>query len=356
MRLACWVCLLFPFTAAAQVQYNGANMNRPDNYREWIWLSSGFGMSYSAENANPQFDNVFVNPESYHAFLTTGTWPDKTVLVLEVRSSKQKESINQHGYFQGDSARVEVHVKDAERFPEKKWAFFVFGESAKSAAPAAANASCFTCHEKSGAVDSTFVQFYPILRNVAMQTPPKKLCEFPGFADPKLAEVTQATTAYYGCSAQTACLSSNLPKGEPVLVYTSEGDWTCGYHSDRNGAAPVWVRSQDIRSVAVETSPRLDAWAGTWGDGENHIEIQPSKSAGKLDLVGDAVWHGLGDNVHLGHFEGTTAPTGNHLHVSDDGCTVDLTLLGKYLVTDDNSGCGGINVHFAGLWRRAGKR
>ena len=43
------------FTAAGQLQ-------RPANYREWIWLSSGLGMSYnpSARSAgNPSFDNVF---------------------------------------------------------------------------------------------------------------------------------------------------------------------------------------------------------------------------------------------------------------------------------------------------------
>lgn len=172
MRLESFLCLLIPLAAAAQVRYSGNQMTRPDDYREWIWLSSGFDMSYSPAkpaNPDPPFDNVFVNPEAYHAFLKTGTWPDKTVLVLEVRSSQRKALDNPHSHVQGDSARVEVHVKDSERFPETKWAFFVFGESAKTAAPAAANATCFTCHGKSGAVDTTFVQFYPILRDVAKQ-------------------------------------------------------------------------------------------------------------------------------------------------------------------------------------------
>ena len=170
MRLFLVIALAGPLAATAQVHYTGSNMTRPDNYREWVWLSSGFGMSYSpGTEADPLFDNVFVNPAAYRGFLKTGTWPDKTVLVLEVRSSQQKGSINQRGHFQGDAARVEVHVKDEQRFPGKKWAFFMFGESAKSAAPAAADTSCFTCHEKSGAVDTTFVQFYPILRDVARQ-------------------------------------------------------------------------------------------------------------------------------------------------------------------------------------------
>ncbi len=173
MRIAIFLCLFVSLAATAQVQYSGANMTRPDNYREWVWLSSGFGMAYGpgtqAESPDPPFDNVFVNPAAYRGFLKTGIWPDKTVLVLEVRSSQQKGSINQRGHFQGDAARVEVHVKDTQRFPDKQWAFFMFGDSAKSAPPAAADTSCFTCHEKSGAVDTTFVQFYPILRDIARQ-------------------------------------------------------------------------------------------------------------------------------------------------------------------------------------------
>jgi len=40
----------------------------PKNYREWIFLSSGLGMTYGPADgvpeANPRFDNVFVNPSS----------------------------------------------------------------------------------------------------------------------------------------------------------------------------------------------------------------------------------------------------------------------------------------------------
>ena len=43
---------------------------RPDNYREWIYLSSGLGMTYGvvesgANTAAPQFDNVFVTPQIF---------------------------------------------------------------------------------------------------------------------------------------------------------------------------------------------------------------------------------------------------------------------------------------------------
>lgn len=145
----------------------------PAEYREWIWLSSGLGMSYnpgtvSADNDNPPFDNVFVNPAAYRSFLRTGTWPAKTVLLLEGRASANKGSINQRGHFQGELTEIEAHVKDEARFPGK-WAFFAFNHSAKPATIIPRSASCYSCHEQHGAVDTTFVQFYPTLLEIAKQ-------------------------------------------------------------------------------------------------------------------------------------------------------------------------------------------
>jgi hypothetical protein len=145
---------------------------RPDNYREWIYLSSGLGMTYgvvqTVVNAvvSDRFDNVFVTPQAYKAFLQTGRWPDKTMFILEVRSSATKGSINRAGHYQEDVVGLEAHVKDEARFPNK-WAFFDLGTAATAAKPLAANSNCQTCHAKSGAVDDTFVQFYPTLLPVA---------------------------------------------------------------------------------------------------------------------------------------------------------------------------------------------
>jgi hypothetical protein len=146
-------------------------MQLPENYREWIWLSSGLGMSYgpnASRSADPPFDNVFVTPAAYRSFLKTGTWPDKTMFVLELRRSVTKGSINQGGHFQGALTAIEVEVKDEKRFPGK-WAFFDFRDGAKSARPLPTSAACYSCHAQNGAVDNTFVQFYPTLVEVAKQ-------------------------------------------------------------------------------------------------------------------------------------------------------------------------------------------
>jgi hypothetical protein len=144
---------------------------RPDNYREWIYLSSGLGMTYGvvdpADTSPQPFDNVFVAPQAYKAFLATGTWPDKTMFALEVRNSASKGSINKGGHYQEGLAVLEVHLKDQARFPATRWAFFGFRPSDKAAKPFAADSGCQKCHSENGAVDQTFVQFYPTLLPVA---------------------------------------------------------------------------------------------------------------------------------------------------------------------------------------------
>jgi hypothetical protein len=117
-------------TTTAPAYDKDGKMLPPTNYREWIYLTSGIGMSYDPQPAGMEdhssFDNVFVNPEAYRSFLDTGTWPDKTVMVLEARAAQSNGSINQHGHFQaGGITDLEVHVKDEARFPGK-WAFFSF--------------------------------------------------------------------------------------------------------------------------------------------------------------------------------------------------------------------------------------
>jgi len=165
------MCLTASAQTTIEPRYTAdGQLTRPDNYREWIYLSSGLGMTYgpaaSANPANPLFDNVFVTPTAYKSFQTTGTWPDKTMFVLEIRSAATKGSINNGGHFQDQVTAVEVEVKDEKRFPNK-WAFFGFGASATSARALPDNAGCQACHSANGAVDNTFVQFYPTLAPIA---------------------------------------------------------------------------------------------------------------------------------------------------------------------------------------------
>jgi|SRR5262245_24955089 len=153
-------------TASTPAYTADGKLEFPKTYRKWTYLSSGLDMSYlpNSLRAMSTFGNVFVNPEAYEAFVSNGTWPDKTVLVLEVRRAEQNASINRGGRSQADVVRTEVHVKDA-RF-EGSWAFFAFADETPAAMiPRTAN--CYSCHQQNGAVDTTFVQFYPTLLPIA---------------------------------------------------------------------------------------------------------------------------------------------------------------------------------------------
>jgi hypothetical protein len=161
-----------PAAAAPQTTLYTADgrLKFPADYREWIYLSSGLDMSYrdrGGMQGHSMFDNVFANPAAYREFLKTGTWPNGTLLAMEVRAATEKGSINQSGKFQsGDQMGVEVHVKDA-RFAGG-WAFFAFGDK-QPAAQIPTAAECYSCHRDHAAVDTTFVQFYPTLLSIARQ-------------------------------------------------------------------------------------------------------------------------------------------------------------------------------------------
>ena len=158
---------------------NGNDLVRPPNYREWVFIGAGLGLTYEQGAAGNTFTNVFVNPAAYRGFMSTGRWPDKSVFILEFRASGTEAPPNTTGRFQTRLVGLEAEVKDA-RFPDG-WAFYNFrlkpeatikpeaAVIADSAPPLEGKdvASCVECHTKSTAVERTFVQFYPTLLDVA---------------------------------------------------------------------------------------------------------------------------------------------------------------------------------------------
>jgi hypothetical protein len=164
-------------TAGPTYTASGA-LIRPADFREWVFVTSGLGMTYNqpaprtdsgqaGAARTPNFTNVYVNPSSYRAFMKTGQWPDKTMFILEVRAAVSEGSINKGGHFQSNLVVIEASVKDEARFPGK-WAYFDFGRDMKTQAAALPRTErCYACHTDNGAVDNTFVQFYPTLLEVA---------------------------------------------------------------------------------------------------------------------------------------------------------------------------------------------
>ena len=155
--------------ATAELHFNEkGELQRPPDFREWVFLTSGLGMTYGPNRTlpgeAPNFNNVFVNPQAYREFMQTGTWPEGTFFILEVRRSEENVSINSGGRTQGAHVALEAAVKDSKRFPDGGWAYFSF-DSPNGLQPAVKpfprTASCYSCHSQHGAVEWTFTQFYP---------------------------------------------------------------------------------------------------------------------------------------------------------------------------------------------------
>jgi hypothetical protein len=180
MRVKTILALLAPILAApllsaaadgnGPVFTPGGDLVPPANYREWIFLSSGVDMSYTDRPAmagQSMFDNVFVNPEAWRVFKATGHWPDKTMFVLEARGAESKGSINKLGHYQnGDVMGTELHVRDDARF-KGGWGFFPLDGKGPTKM-IGYQAQCYSCHQEHGAVDTTFTQFYPTAKAIAV--------------------------------------------------------------------------------------------------------------------------------------------------------------------------------------------
>ena len=167
--------------AAQAPQYAATGeLLRPADYRDWVYVTSGLDMFYgpgapaNAAGRPSVFTNVFVTRTAYEEFMRSGTWPDKTMFILEVRRAEKAASIDTGGQSQGAVLTIESAVKDLQRFGANAgsngWGYFGFGSPTglrESSAVLPTNASCYSCHAANTAVDNTFVQFYPTLFEVA---------------------------------------------------------------------------------------------------------------------------------------------------------------------------------------------
>jgi hypothetical protein len=145
VALLCSLCFALlaaaPEEKSSKPQYDTkGGLLRPDDYREWMFLSAGYGMNYSpTPGSHEMFTNVFVPRWAYQEFAASGKWPEQTMA---------------------------VEVKDSSRYPEK-WAYFGFDAEGKTSEAMPKGNGCWSCHEEHAAVEHTFVQFYPTLKPIA---------------------------------------------------------------------------------------------------------------------------------------------------------------------------------------------
>lgn len=165
------------------------------------------------------------------------------------------------------------------------------------------------------------------------------------------------------CPKSESCRSrSYLVKGDMVIVSKTFGVSTCSWYTGPRGSVKVgWIRSQDLEFPAMLTDGSERVWTGEWQYASNSISFTPNKIAGYLNVTGNAIWKGMGDNIHIGELDGKAQPENGLLEYSDGSgkydCRATMRLtMESLLVVTDNGNCGGANVTFSGIYRKLNKK
>ncbi len=143
-----------------------------------------------------------------------------------------------------------------------------------------------------------------------------------------------------------------LIPGDEVIYSRSYSDYACVWYQPQKGSETVgWIKKDRLNFVKDTKSL---AWIGEWEYAENSITFIPTKTSGRYKVKGDALWKGLGDNVHIGELDFTATAKGGILEGGDGkdkyDCQVKMQRIGNFLLVSDNKMCGGVNVSFDGVY------
>jgi hypothetical protein len=162
-----------------------------------------------------------------------------------------------------------------------------------------------------------------------------------------------------------------LVPGDMVITTLTKGEFACvGYVGPKGQTTIGWLPRPALADPPAPEPTPTD-WTGRWIAPAQEITIKATRSD-LLTVTGNATWGDTPERresggVHTGEIEGSTAPKDGALAftMGDDGktlpyeagnqdaCRIRMIRRGPYLVARDNNGCGGANVSFSGLYRRA---
>lgn len=140
----------------------------PDDWRQWVFIGASLGMSYSEGGGGSEmFHETLLEPSAYRHFAETGEFRDGTMLVLLLHGTGEGVLPQRRGRFATEVAALEMAVKDSRA--AETWSYYGFGgtDGMRSRATAIDANACNECHTEHAAHDNVFVQFYPLLADVA---------------------------------------------------------------------------------------------------------------------------------------------------------------------------------------------
>lgn len=173
-------------------------------------------------------------------------------------------------------------------------------------------------------------------------------------------------------SPESACrLKAFVVAGDEILTDVADGPFLCATFKSAEGMETRGLLPRRAIQLSPPETATTAKWDGEWRR-DREAEIVLKSKGDVVSISGSATW-GAGDParvkrgaVNTGELDGEGKPRGRTLAVgydpdrsdlpapdaATDGCAARLSLYGRYLVVEDNGGCGGMNVTFSGLYVR----
>lgn len=175
------------------------------------------------------------------------------------------------------------------------------------------------------------------------------------------------------CPSEAAACKGKayLIPGDEVFAGPPQGDYICAAKLGAKGRVTTgWLRKADL-AAAPDAAITSNDWLGTWQAPEQKIVVKKGRKPGTLAFDATATFGALDPErvkrgaVNIGDFNAEWKPNGDYMAFAigdkgtlpieqgeEYGCKVHLLRIGAYLVAEDNSQCGGVNVSFTGVYTR----
>jgi hypothetical protein len=150
-----------------------------------------------------------------------------------------------------------------------------------------------------------------------------------------------------------------LVPGDSVAIAKHYAGLACVWFNRRNVNDEIvgWLPQTALDESKPRAAPPTSSWVKEWSryiasGNESKITITLAPDGRSLRVAGFAEWmSGGATEPHTGEFEGSAQAQGNQLTIHDNGCVVEMFLLGDdHLFVRDHFDCGGMNVTFRGLY------
>lgn len=153
-------------------------------------------------------------------------------------------------------------------------------------------------------------------------------------------------------------LKSYLIPNDKVIVSRNFAGFACAWFQPAKGAETVgWIPLDKLELDETDKNFDKKTLTGTWTYYDSEIKIAATGKPDIYKITGDALWKGIGDNVHIGELDGEAKLVGINLKYGEDdedefACKVTMRLVDNFLIVSDNLNCGGVNVSFSGVYRK----